>query len=103
MASVFKENQMNPVEVILPDGSKLNRSDLPDPNVTRWVVRHKRNVANAVLFQLMSFDEACYRYDLSQEELLSWLKMIKYHGVDALKVTRLKTYRQPKVAKDVKL
>ena len=94
---------MSAVEVILPDGSKLNLSDLPEPNVTRWVVRHKRNIANAVLFRLISFEEACARYDLSEEELLSWLKMIKYHGDDALKVTRLMAYRQPKVAKEVKM
>ena len=94
---------MSTVEVNLPDGTKLNLSDLPDRNVKRWVVRHKRNVANAVLFQLLSFEDACSRYDLSEEELLSWLKMIKYHGVEALKATRLKSYRQPKVAKEAEL
>lgn len=89
--------------MILPDGSKLNLSDLPDRRVKRWVVRHKQNVANAVLFQLISFEDACDRYDLSEEELLSWLKMIKYHGTEALKVTRLKSFRQPMVAKLGKL
>jgi len=83
------------VEITLPDGSKLNLSDLPDRNIKRWVMRHKRNVANAVLYKLISFEQACSEYGLSEEELLSWLKTLKFHGSEALKVTRLMQYRQP--------
>ena len=89
---------MQKVEITLPDGGKLNLSDLPDPSTTRWVARHKKNVANAVLFGLIDFEHACARYALSEEELLSWLKSMKFHGVDALKATRVMEYRQPRVA-----
>ena len=90
---------MQTIEVTLPDGSKLNLSDLPSRTTSRWVAQHKKNVANAVLYGLIEFEDACIRYDLSEEELLSWLKSMKFHGLDALKATRLQQYRQPKVAK----
>ena len=98
MVEMHRFETVKKVSVTLPDGTKLNFSDLPEKNTKRWVARHKRNVANAVLYKLITFEEACARYELSEEELLCWLKSMKFHGTDALKSTRLMEYRQPKVA-----
>gem|GEM_PF-4752583 len=34
---MFIKGSHGPIEVILPDGVKLNRSDLPPKATTRWV------------------------------------------------------------------
>ncbi|GLQ34282.1 hypothetical protein GCM10007939_05650 [Amylibacter marinus] len=91
---LLKKNN-RPVEVVLPNGTRLNRSNLPEQGTKRWVVRHKMTVVNAVLYELITFREACEAYELSEEELLSWLKMAKQHGAEALKATALMKYRQP--------
>lgn len=92
---MFTRKNIGQVEVTLPNGARLNMSDLPPVNTKRWVVRHKMTVVNAVLHDLLPFDEACQRYDLSQEELQSWMEMGQTHGADALKATNLMKYRQP--------
>jgi hypothetical protein len=84
-----------PVCVTLPDGSKLTRSDLPPPNTRRWVARHKATVVAAVDHGLLSREEACETYQLSDEELDLWRNAVRRHGAAALRVTAIQKYRQP--------
>lgn len=68
-------------------------ADLPAPDTKRWVVRRKAAVVNGVRSGLLTLEQACERYDLTVEEFLSWQRLIKEHGVRALRVTRLQEYR----------
>jgi hypothetical protein len=40
--------------------------------IKRWVVRRKAAVVMAVLSGLITLEEACRRYQLSEEEFLAW-------------------------------
>jgi Protein of unknown function (DUF1153) len=69
-------------------------AELPPPDTTRWVMRRKAQVVNGVRTGLLSVEEACRRYRLSEEEFNSWRAMIEQHGVAGLRVTRLQHYRK---------
>ena len=75
-------------------GSGLDLSDLPPPNTTRWVARRKAQVVAAVRGGVLTFEDACRRYNISPEEYLSWERAIDRHGPGALRVTRLQEFRQ---------
>jgi len=85
-----------PRSVTLPDGTILSRSDLPPEDTTRWVASRKILVVRGVLYGLISLSEAKKRYGISDEEFDAWVVAVAEHGLDALKVTTLKKYRQPK-------
>jgi hypothetical protein len=79
--------------VIGPDGSPLTVADLPPPTTRRWVIRRKAEVVAAVRGGLLSLEEACERYALTVEELLSWQASIDAHGLAGLRTTRIQQYR----------
>lgn len=76
-----------------PDEVSPALDGLPPANTTRWVVRRKAAVVEAVNAGLISLEEACRRYTLSVEEFLSWESAIDRHGLRGLRVTRLQEYR----------
>jgi hypothetical protein len=78
-----------PRAVTLPDGTVFSRADLPPPDTSRWVASRK------LAYGLITRSEAMNIYGLSEEEFDSWVRGVEKHGTDALKVTLLKTYRQP--------
>ncbi|MBU2582620.1 MAG: DUF1153 domain-containing protein [Alphaproteobacteria bacterium] len=80
--------------VIGPDGSPLTVADLPPTNTKRWVIRRKAEVVAAVRGGLLSIEEACERYRLTVDELLSWQRSIEKHGLAGLRATRLQDYRE---------
>ena len=80
--------------VIGPDGSPLTIADLPPTNTRRWVIRRKAEVVAAVRGGLLTFDEACERYRLTNEEFATWQKSIDQHGLAGLRTTRIQQYRQ---------
>jgi hypothetical protein len=57
------------------------------------VIRRKAEVVAAVRGGLMSFDEACERYQLTNEEFSSWQHSIESHGLAGLRTTRIQQYR----------
>ncbi|CAN5531578.1 DUF1153 domain-containing protein [Caulobacter sp. DWR2-3-1b2] len=79
--------------VIGPTGAPLTLSDLPPPETQRWVIRRKAEVVAAVRGGLLSLDEACDRYKLTNEEFLNWQQSIERHGLAGLRTTRLQQYR----------
>ncbi len=85
-----------PRSVTLPDGTILSRADLPPENTKRWVASRKAIVVRGILYGLISLSDAKSRYGLSDEEFNSWVSAVAEHGMDALKATALKKYRQPK-------
>ncbi len=68
-------------------------AELPAPNVKRWTIRRKAAVVAAVANGVLSREEACRRYQLSEEELLSWQQAFETHGLPGLRSTRLQHYR----------
>ncbi|MBO9543367.1 MULTISPECIES: CtrA inhibitor SciP [unclassified Caulobacter] len=79
--------------VIGPTGAPLTLSDLPPPETQRWVIRRKAEVVAAVRGGLLSLDEACDRYKLTNDEFLSWQQSIDRHGLAGLRTTRIQQYR----------
>ena len=66
---------------------------LPAPDTRRWVTRRKAEVVAAVREGRLSFNEACERYRLSEEEFKSWMALFEAHGIPGLRATRSQEYR----------
>ena len=79
--------------VIGPTGAPLTLSDLPPRETERWVIRRKAEVVAAVRGGLLTLDEACERYRLTNEEFIGWQKSIDQHGLAGLRTTRIQQYR----------
>jgi hypothetical protein len=79
--------------VIGPTGAPLTLNDLPPPNTQRWVIRRKAEVVAAVRGGLLSLDDACERYGLTNEEFLAWQQSIDRYGMPGLRTTRIQQYR----------
>ena len=80
--------------VIGPTGAPLTLGDLPPANTERWVIRRKAEVVAAVRGGLLTLDEACDRYRLTNEEFLTWQKSIDRHGLAGLRTTWIQHYRE---------
>ena len=78
---------------IAPHGTPMSINDLPPPDTKRWVIRRKAEVVAGVRAGLITIEEACDRYTLSIEELLSWQRLIDNHGVRGLRATKIQDYR----------
>jgi Protein of unknown function (DUF1153) len=83
-----------PTHVIGPVGENLTLDRLPGPNPGRWTIRRKAEVVAAVRGGLLTFDEACVRYELAMEELINWQRAVGRSGMPGLRVTRLQQYRE---------
>ena len=79
--------------VIGPTGTPLTLSDLPPANTQRWVIRRKAEVVAAVRGGLLTLDDACERYCLTNEEFLGWQQALDRHGLPGLRTTQLREYR----------
>jgi hypothetical protein len=79
--------------VIGPTGTRLTLSDLPPANTQRWVIRRKAEVVAAVKGGLLSMDDACALYKLTNEEFATWQQAIDRHGLAGLRTTRIQQYR----------
>jgi hypothetical protein len=74
-------------------GGEIASIELPLPDTKRWVTRRKAVIVNAVRTGVVSLEEVCRRYELSEEEFLTWERAIDTYGVPGLRVTRLQIYR----------
>ena len=83
-----------PRAVLGPTGHSLTLADLPPPQTRRWVSRRKAEVVAAVRQGLLTLTEACNRYNLTEEEFISWTRLIDRHGMRGLRTTRLQDYRK---------
>src|SRR5258708_3504051 len=75
-----------------PNGRRLTLADLPSPDTKRWVVRRKAEIVAAVSGGLLSLEEACSRYALDPDEILSWQHRIDRFGPAGLRTTRTQVY-----------
>jgi hypothetical protein len=75
-------------------GEPLTVDTLPPADTVRWVPRRKAQVVCAVRGGVISRQEACDRYGISDEELFSWENLLDDHGLRALYVTKMQRYRR---------
>jgi transposase-like protein len=59
------------------------------------VARRKAAVVAAVQNGKITLNEACRRYQLSEEEFRSWQRAYQSHGLAGLRATRVQQYRPP--------
>lgn len=69
-------------------------SDLPPADTNRWVIRRKAEVVCAVRGGLLTVEEACERYRLSVDELISWQALSTKHGLKGLRATKIQDDRK---------
>ena len=65
---------------------------LPPDNTKRWVARRKAAVVAAVHCGELTLEQACARYQLSEEEFRSWERAYEVHGLAGLRTTRCQHY-----------
>jgi transposase-like protein len=58
-------------------------------------VRRKAAVVAAVRSGELTLEQACRRYQLSEEELRSWERAFDIYGLHGLRTTRTQQYRRP--------
>jgi transposase-like protein len=74
---------------------EASMTNLPPADTRRWVVRRKAAVVAAVQSGKITIEEACRRYNLSEEEFRAWQRAFEAHGLPGLRATRLQQYRTP--------
>jgi transposase len=62
--------------------------ELPPTNTKRWVVSRKAAVVTAVRKGKITLEEVLRRYQLSEEEFLSWQRAFETYGLRATPVRR---------------
>jgi hypothetical protein len=82
----------NNAYVVGPTGGRLTLADLPPPGAMHWVDRRKAEVVAAVRGGLISFEQARVRYMLSEEEFVTWQKLVV--GKPKSRTTSLRTSRR---------
>jgi hypothetical protein len=82
------------LSTIGPSGEHLTLKDLPPSDTVRWVIRRKAELVAAIRGGLLSLEDACERYQLSEEELESWSNSLARHGLRGLRSTKLQLYRK---------
>ena len=81
------------VKIVRISDRQKELDSLPAPDTQRWVTRRKAQVVAAVRGGVLTFEEACERYRLSEEEFKSWMSLLDTHGVRGLRATRTQEYR----------
>ncbi|MBY6240197.1 DUF1153 domain-containing protein [Methylosinus sp. Sm6] len=76
----------------------ISAATLPSPS-TRWVIRRKAEVVQAVRDGRLSLEEACRRYALTVDEFDAWRGFIDRHGLPGLRATRVQHYRRRDAAR----
>lgn len=86
----------------IPDTATLTeKSDLvlPSPETKRWSSRRKAAILVAVRTGVVTRQEACERYFLSEEEFASWEVAFDRAGIHGLLVTRLQSYGRRRLSR----
>ena len=91
---MYLKSSSRPRSVTTANGSILSHNDLPHEDIIRWVASRKAKVVRAVLYGLITEEDALTRYNISLDEFHSWLLAIHDHGEIALKAKLLQRYRR---------
>ena len=66
----------------------------PPPSTRRWVASRKAAVVAAVSSGTITIEEACRRYEMSEEEFLAWQYAFESHGILGLRAGSVQKYRR---------
>jgi hypothetical protein len=91
---MYVRKSTKPRVVKMQSGEILTIADLPKAGLSRWTAARKSTVIRAVMFGLISTDEAIGRYELTHDEFQEWLRSYADYGRNGLKVI----HKQPWVA-----
>jgi transposase-like protein len=69
-------------------------TELPSPNTRRWVARRKAAVVAAVSSGTITIEEACRRYQMSEEELFAWQRAFETFGLLGLRASCVQQHRR---------
>jgi hypothetical protein len=72
------------------------------PGTTRWVASRKAAVVEEVRGGEISFEEACRRYELSEEEFLTWQRAFKTSGLLGLRASCVQPHRGPRFPRRIR-
>jgi transposase-like protein len=87
-------NQGEQAKIVrISSGRQKELDRLPPADRRRWVMRRKAQVVAAVRNGVLTFEEACERYSLSEEEFKAWQTLLDNHGLRGLRATRMQEYR----------
>ena len=78
------------------------RGILPPASTRRWVIRRKAQVVVGVKNGVISLQDACTRYGISEEEFRGWERAIEKHGLNGLKATRVQDFRDKSATRKAK-
>ena len=67
--------------------------NLPSPDTPRWVASRKAAVVAAVRDGKITMASALHRYQLTEEEFLSWERAFESYGLSGLQATLIQQYR----------
>ena len=88
IAAIYREDSFGegmPQQLVVgPEGIRVSLDSLPAPDTKRWVARRKAEVVAAVKGGLLSTEEACRRYRLSEEEFQGWVAAVTQQGMTGL-------------------
>ena len=73
---------------------------LPPPNTKRWVASRKAAVVTAVSSGIVTLEEACRRYRMSEEEFFAWQRALEARGFEACRRSSFPTGRPGVVDRD---
>jgi hypothetical protein len=82
-----------PEYVIGPTGLRLTTATLPSVRTVRWSPRRKAEIVVAVRQGLLTSDEACTLYELTEDELAEWDRLERQFGLKGLQASKLHLYR----------
>ncbi len=71
--------------------------ELPPSDTKRWSPSRKAAVIAAERAGIISREEACARYMISEEEFVAWERAFDQNGVPGLRTTRLQCYRYTEI------
>jgi transposase-like protein len=75
--------------------------ELPPPNTRRWVARHKAAVVAAVSSGMITVEEACRHYQMSEEEFFAWRRAFENYGILGLRAGCVQQQRGPRPSRPV--
>lgn len=76
----------------LPD--PIVEAHLPVPSLRSWGARSKALVVAGIDAGIMTKEEACRRYAISEEELVSWQMRMIWRGIMGLHLRRVQEWRR---------
>ncbi len=65
---------------------RVSRAGMLPPRPTRWVPQRKAEIVDALRGGFITLEDACARYDLSEEECVSWQRRLERVGFPGLLV-----------------